>query len=88
MKYTCIFCNESSPFLTNNDDISGACFVHSDGDVVYYGVSLSSCGNRAFSEANHDCLVYSTQNDGIIGYRYTDNISQRYIDQLYTSNYY
>ena len=31
--------------------------------------------NATSPESNYNRLVYGVQNDGIIGYRYTDNIS-------------
>lgn len=54
-----------------------------DGDEVPI-INVRSYGEHL---QNLIIMILSTgiQNDSIIGYRYTDNISQRYIDQLYTS---
>ena len=72
MKYTYIFCNKSSPDLSI-DNV--ACLVYSSGyvDNDYWNVTRSY-GHSP--ESNCDGLIHGVQNDGIIGYRYTDNISR------------
>lgn len=44
-----------------------------DGDEVPI-INERPYGNHASPESNYDSLVYGAQNDGIIDYRYTDNI--------------